>query len=619
MTIRKCLMLGLCLLFYFACTASPSRDFERIGSLMPLTDSQGSPVEKDSSGEPYYVERGVSFPLYGIGSEFSFQSRMSGDVGVSWLVSSSQDDALEITRSSADSSLAPHKLKSITIHEGINRIFLQTDLGAGDALRAQSLSGNRLIMSKPIVFRIIPPQKRQYVFLISVDTLSARHLSIYGYEKHLTPRLESLAQDGVLFSQAYANSSWTVSSHMSLFTALLEHRHRVKVAKSYAGDSEEDYIQERRYIFPLPPSVPSLIEILLQDYVTFSINGGGNVYPNFGFYRGFDSTQSRDSDMNDPRAAESLFSNVQKSIEAYPFPKAFYFLHTYHVHMPYNPDEEFLMRLNHKARLKSFDFNHDLGGMRLVFRNLAEDVQQDVITLYDAEILGFDTFFGDFVDFLKTNRLYDNSFIILFSDHGEAFQEHGSWAHATDVYNEQILVPLIMKFPNQAFSGKVIPGNVSLVDVLPTLLEYLGLEFPETLDGTSLMGAIRRGRMEERTVISSLFRSKAFSFLPGKLALIQGDTKLIFNESETEGTLRYFTPPPPVVSRIERYDLGTDPREKVNLVDESARSEKISRLYARLLKTVEEMKENSIESSEAEKKRMSPELIEQLKALGYIK
>jgi choline-sulfatase len=612
-------MSWLYLVFFISCTASPSRDFERISGPQSLADSQGIPVVTAISGETYYVEHGVSFPLYGVGAEFAIQSRLSGDVGVSWIVSSSQEESLEIYQSPSESSIAPVKLKSIAIHEGINQIFFQTDLGAGDTLRAQCQTGNRLIISKPIVFRIIPPEKRRYVFLISVDTLSALHLSLYGYERHLTPHLESLAQDGVLFSQAYANSSWTVSSHMSLFTALFEHRHRVKVAKSYTGDTEADYIQERRYIFSLPNSIPSLIEHLSQDYVTLSLNGGGNVSPNFGFFRGFDFSQSRDSDMNDPRAAENLFSNVQKSIDTHPFPKVFYFLHTYHVHMPYNPDEEFLMRLDHKARLKSFDFYSDLGGTRQIYRNFPEDVRQDVITLYDAEIMGFDKFFGDFIDSLKAQRLYDNSFIILLSDHGEAFMEHESWAHATDVYNEQVRVPLIMKFPNQAFGGTVIPGNVSLVDVLPTLLDYIGTEVPEALDGASFMGAVRGGRLEERTIVSSLFRSKAFSFLPGKLALIQGDAKLIFNEAELEQTQRFFSPPPPVVSRIERYDLRTDPHEEVNLINEAARSDKISRLYAKLLKTVEEMKENSIESSEAEKKRMPPELIEQLKALGYIK
>ena len=619
MTFTRCLVLWPGLLLFLSCTASKSLEFERISGPQPLAYSQGIPVETGISGESYYVGPGVSFPLYGAGSEFVIQSRLTGDVGVCLIVSSPQKDSLEVYRNPFDSSLASVRLASIALHEGINQIFFQTDLGEGDTLRAQNQTGNRLIISKPIVYRILPPEKRRYVFLISVDTLSALHLSLYGYDRHITPHLDSLARDGVLFSQAYANSSWTVSSHMSLFTALFEHGHRVKVAKNNARDVAEEDIQERRYVFPLPKSVPSLIENLSQNYVTISLNGGANVSPKFGFFRGFDFTQSRNSDMNDPRAAERLFLNIRDNLDAHSFPQAFYFLHTYHVHMPYNPDEEFLMRFNHKTHLKSFDFNNDLGGVRQVFRTLPEDVRQDLITLYDAEILGFDQFFGDFIDYLKAKRLYDNSFIILLSDHGEAFLEHGSWADATDVYNEQIRVPLIMKFPNQAFGGRVIPGNVSLVDVLPTLLDYMGSEVPKALDGASLMGAVRGGRLKERTVISSLFRSKAFSSLPGKLALIQGDTKLIFNEAKREETQKYFDPPPPVIPRIERYDLGADPQEKVNLIVEAARSDKLNRLYDKLLKIAAEMKENSIDSSEAEKMRMSPELIDQLKALGYIK
>ena len=113
------------------------------------------------------------------------------------------------------------------------------------------------------------------------------------------------------------------------------------MAKLYQ-DRDPQFIPRERYIFPLPSSIPYLVENLSKEFVTVSYNGGANVSVNFGFFRGFDFYLSRGSDLGEPDAARAMFQRVSRSLLRFRIPQAFFFLHTYHVHMPYNPDEMFL-------------------------------------------------------------------------------------------------------------------------------------------------------------------------------------------------------------------------------------------------------------------------------------
>jgi len=612
------ILVSLTALLSVACSAPEKRNFERIRAGIPLAPTAEPELEKDYNGNRYFVSGNISFPFYGRRSHMAIQSAISGHVGVFWVVFSRDEDVLDLAVQSPDPAATPRGLDPVQIHPGANEIFVELDLADRETLRVRSRSGSDFTASTPIVYPILSPENRQCIFLISADTLGSRHLPLYGYDKISTPNMQSLAEDGVIFRNAYANSSWTVASHMSLFTSRFEHRHRVKVAKSFV-EEDSQFTPQKRYIFPLPDSIPFLVENLSRRLITISVNGGANVSGRFGFFRGFDFYLSRGSDLRDPNAAQKMFERVGRSLLKYRFPHAFFFLHTYHVHMPYNPDEVFLGRVAQDPVLKAFDFDQDLGGMRKIFRTFPEETVRNVTALYDAEILGFDHYLGEFIAFLKKNGLYDGSLIILLSDHGEEFMEHGSWAHATDLYNEQIGVPLIIKFPAQEFRGEEIDANVSLVDVMPTILDYLSIECPGELDGRSLMGRIKRREKAERTVVASLFRSKPFSYLPGKLALIQGDFKLIFNEPHEERTSQYFIPDPPFVGTVEAYLLREDPWEKNDLIQGGTGPAQLRPLIQDILKLADEMKENTIDLSGAETRSMPQELIDQLKALGYIK
>ncbi|HZX11324.1 MAG TPA: sulfatase-like hydrolase/transferase, partial [Acidobacteriota bacterium] len=262
-------------------------------------------------------------------------------------------------------------------------------------------------------------------------------MSLYGYDRKTTPNIEEFAHDSVVFLNAFSNSSWTVTSHMSLFTSLHEHEHKVEERAEYEIKNQKLIQVKPPSISPLSYDIPFFPEKISKEFVTISYNGGVKVNALFGFYRGFDLYWSN-NDLYSQNAAAVMFEEARNKLLETKFPKSFYFLHTYHVHAPHNPQTEFSIQIPRKTELKEFDFNNDLGGNKCIFKKKDDDFVEDIKALYDAEILSFDHSFGKFIDFLKNHNLYQNSMIILLSDHGEEFFEHKRWAHGSDLYNEQI-------------------------------------------------------------------------------------------------------------------------------------------------------------------------------------
>ncbi len=613
------LVLTAATFFHNNCSSHETPQFKRLkNSKITINDQKKFSLKEDFHGDLYFLRGNVTFPFFVHDHSLTIKSSFAGDTGVYFVLFSKSKDSLEIYKKNSVSDDKPVFFKKISLDRGFNEIFFRSEVKINDSFSLKSTTGKKIIASTPIAYKIIPPSERKYVFLISVDTLSALHMSLYGYNRKTTPHVDSFSQDAVVFKNSYANSSWTVSSHMCLFTSLLEHRHRVLQAKSYTKKENNEYAEEKRYIFPLSPSIPFLIENISRNFITISLNGGGNVSAHFGFFRGFDLYMSN-NDQDDIYASKNLFENTRKNLLNFSFPQAFYFLHTYHVHTPYKPEKSCLESVDKNVGIKTFDLN-EYRGHRDMFRTFPTKFVNDVKSLYDAEILSFDKAFGDFIAFLKSSGIYDNATIILLSDHGEEFLEHDSWNHATDLYNEQIKIPLIIKFPNQKFRGKKISANVSLLDVMPTLLDYYGIDSHLNIAGKSLMGIIAGNdkSLDERFVVSSIFRSKPFSFLPGKIALIHKGFKLIFNEPLQKKTLAYFHKDPPFISKYELYDLKKDKNERVNLFGNKSKSKQIQRIFKTLVELVKQMKKNKINAVDRKKVKIPEELIEQLKTLGYL-
>lgn len=600
---------------FIGCSTSDNQTFYRIPY---IPDSKGIPysklnILKGFNGNLYYSSMNTTIPFFGYSSQFTFLWKNNGYSRLYFNLDSQTRDKLVICINTSTGK----SYKNFPIKKGMNRISLENNFSEGDHISLTSKSGNPFVISNPLCFKLIKKSERELIFLISVDTLGATHMSLYGYKKETTPNITKFAGDAVVFSNAFSNSTWTVSSHMNLFTSLLEYGHKVNVKKNYIKSGDDPFVLGKKLVFSLSPLIPTLTEYLAKNYPTFSFNGGGNVSREFGFYRGFDEYLSNGNGMNDPKASANVFDKVKTHLETFPFPKVFYFIHTYHTHSPYNPPPEYLLKEEPKPKLSKFDYYADLGGMRGIYKPYPPDFVEDVVKLYDAEINGFDTAFGDFISYLKAAGLYDNSTIILLSDHGEEFLEHGSWVHASDLYTEQTWIPLIIKFPFQEHKGKTIQTPVSLVDVMPTLLTFKRTTVPANLDGQSLLALIAGKECEQKIVMSTMFRSKPEIYSPGKISIIQNNFKLIYSEPYPPSALEFFKYTPPAFAPFELYDLSLDRFEKTNILNSHRDDLSIKQMIKKVTEIIRETEKSFNDKNIENSSPLSDELTNQLKTLGY--
>ncbi|NIM90309.1 MAG: sulfatase-like hydrolase/transferase [Candidatus Aminicenantes bacterium] len=436
------------------------------------------------------------------------------------------------------------------------------------------------------------------VILISIDTLRADHLKCYGYEKQTSPQVDRLAQDGVLFEHAFSPSPWTLPSHVSMLTSLDSLQHGVNSTKSR-----------------IAKSTVTLAEILrVNDYFCSAFTEGGQVSARFGFSKGFDSYHETKGALYIQESVEHLFRRTDKWIDNNKDKLFFLFLHTYQVHGPYDPpppyDQVFSKR---KIQDKTKFFERVLGRRKNKFITVNDQEKEDIISLYDGGIRYTDEhLIKPLVKKLQKTGLYDRTAIIFTSDHGEEFYDHEGWTHSHSLYNELIRIPLIIKFPHSKFKAKRIENFVRLIDIVPTVLEELGLEVSDYgFNGNSLLKMIRGEGEGDRSFISYL-GPEGFLHIPEKISMNKNRYKLILNSPYTKKTLSYFRPPPPPFQRIELYNLEEDPLESNNLalhLREIAQEMQI--------KLVEYLKK-AREKKALERAFIDEELEERLRALGYI-
>jgi arylsulfatase A-like enzyme len=437
------------------------------------------------------------------------------------------------------------------------------------------------------------------VILISVDTLRADHLGCYGYTRNTSPNIDALAQDGALFLNTYASSPWTLPSHISLLTSLHGVHHQV-----YQDDEKMD------------PSILTLADILRKNrFCCSAFTGGGFVSAAYGFSKGFDFYRDGVGGVfHPPKAAEILESAVSDWLDQNQGKSFFLFLHTYQPHNPYScPSPYNTMFLHEEAKWKDIDLVQYLGGRSGIFKDLSEEEQRNAIDLYDAEIRYTDEkFIGPLMDKLKELGIYDETMIVFTSDHGEEFYEHGGWGHGHSLYDESLKVPLIVKFPGSRFKGEKIDYIVSLVDIMPTILEALEIDFAGlTLDGESLFPVINGEDENDREFLADIGDNILNSRIPQKTAMNKGREKLILNKEFKEKDLDFFLSPPPPHHPIELYDLKQDPQEKMNIAHE--RASFVSMMIREIKKFYTQAKKR-----EQSHPKVDEKLREQLKALGYI-
>lgn len=430
-------------------------------------------------------------------------------------------------------------------------LFNRVHMEKGDKFKLKFRGTGIVYFSQPLVYRRKPPRLRRNIFLIGVDTFRGDHVGMKVNGRSLTPHIDRFKRDSVCFNHAYSQSPWTIPSFTSLFTGLYEFNHNVDIRHG------------------LDPDKPHLVENMSRDYITFGLHGGCGLDGRWGYFRGFDFYQYLVSaGVLFPEGGKALFDRALKFLTESEFPRLFFFLHTYQTHFPYTPPREFLLEINKNPRYLTSDAIND-GARPERFEPVDDGVRRSLTELYQAEVLAFDRFFGDFIEKLKKENLYENAMIVLMSDHGEEFFDHQGWYHCHTLYDELIKVPLIIKFPGDDFQNIQISEPVGVIDIMPTILGYWGVDFqPEQIDGVSLMPMIRGNTDSERGFLfSSVSTSRYLPALPPRLGAVSGSLKLIHNFPYTGETVAYFKNKtfPPDRPPFELYDLGKDPGELTNI------------------------------------------------------
>ena len=389
------------------------------------------------------------------------------------------------------------------------------------------------------------------VVLISIDTLRADHLSLYGYGRETSPRLDAWARSsGIVFETAVVQSSWTLPSHASLFTGLRALRHGVN------------------HPVRAPERLETLAEILREaGYATMGVAGGSYLHPRFGLSQGFDLYRSTSGTPQVELASgiEQADLWLREQGAERPF---FLFFHTYEVHDPFNAREPYFSEFgtwditpledyvvsrprggptkNGFQALKEFQVQSKSGEKR----PLTNEELPMVVDLYDSGIAYTDEMLARIFDTLKELGLDEETVVVLTSDHGEALGENGVIGHGS-LYDHNLLVPLIFALPGGEGGGRRIQEQVRSVDVVPTLLDLLDLPPLRGLDGVSLV-PLMEGRSSkvprEATTYSSLTNY-------GLSLRVDGRFKYILQNN-----------PWPKEVGEELYRITEDPHEESNLL-----------------------------------------------------
>lgn len=378
------------------------------------------------------------------------------------------------------------------------------------------------------------------VFIIVCDALRADMLGAYGSSEELTPRLDAFAEEAVLFEEAIAAAPYTIASVSSIVSGLIPEKHGV-----------------REGLTVFPENIPNLFASFnKQGFTTMTLVGMPFIRKEFGINRDADvSKYLRTKEAVQNETAEMNMKLVHRAIRQANDngERMFCYIHLLPPHWPYTPPAPFALPgdtitkidRNSERSLISQAFNQDNFSK-------AEDLVNLYFDHYKSNVRYADHIVGELLDFLKSEGIYENSLIIFTSDHGEAFAEHGKMGHSNAVYEEFVMVPLLIRGPGSEAGRKQV--SVGLIDLFPTLSELFDLEVtPVALDGRSLAKVIYGGDEGSPGIYYSraMDRKSNGHLIKTRFCVRTSEYKYIYDVHE-----EYF------------FNLKNDPQEQVNLINE---------------------------------------------------
>ena len=483
------------------------------------------------------------------------------------------DDRVLVERTLNPRALREWRDVSVPIEGGARRATLTFDLRFTDrdGRPLPIPAGLVLGVGDPVLHDLGAYGRYRSVLLISIDTVRRDHVGAYGYARPTTPRFDALARAGLLFDDAVSTSSWTLPAHLSMLTGADPGRH--------GG------VDMRHGFNRSVPTVPALLRA--AGFATRAVTSHLYVSGVYGVDDGFEHLDFR----QDRKATEvaDRGMDVLDRVGDRPF---FVFLHLYDPHWHYDPPD-WARRLFESAYAGPLTGNWQDFSRR--DRAAVSDADlAHLLALYDGEIRYADTEVGRVLDHLAARGLDRSTLVVITSDHGEEFLDHGSWEHQKTLYEEVVRVPLALRGPGLEPRRERAP--VSLLDVAPTMLAWAGVPAPASVAGRSLLGPLpeREAYGETDHTVDAAHKL----FLRGGASRWKAILSLSADGKETRGE--------------EWYDLSSDPAERKSVPPAPTVADPIRR------RALERWRADRGAGGSARPVCLSPEQQERLRALGYV-
>jgi arylsulfatase A-like enzyme len=456
------------------------------------------------------------------------------------------------------------------------------------------------VFSRPIVSCQPPADKKPWnVLLISLDTLRADRIGVYGNPHGLTPNLDRFASEGTTFLQTYSQYPNTYGSHAALFTG--------------SQSSQVGMVGSKSHVLPARQKTLAS-ELAARGYISVAFTEDAFVGSVFGFDRGFD--RYHDGAPSQKRLAghgATTFQRATDWLKQRPAQPFFMFLHTYDVHTPYAPTAEAREKLAALRGQYSGPIGDELGGVATTAYNIRrakytpEDIQH-IEWLYDAEVWALDKLMGELFTTLQGLGVLDTTLIAIVSDHGEEFSEHGYLAHGETLHEQALHVPLMFRAPGLVPEGLYVNTPVGLLDVPATIGDLLGSGslLPNTV-GRSHASWMRAepplparpvwSELSETATVCAEPRNHGFGTCPYDGVALRDRDYTFIDVSAT--------------NQAELYDRRADPEE---LRDIAAERPEVTARYRKL---VQDFRQSLGARAPRSQAQMDPSTESKLRALGY--